>query len=101
LEYRVGIGDVKLGGRVLNDDELDELGLINGVPEPEARQGLLSPSICKANLDEAQIWAEVDGTNHVETDTQQAEGPIQATGIASLDELTDLLESVTAELIAT
>ncbi|KIX00235.1 uncharacterized protein Z518_10374 [Rhinocladiella mackenziei CBS 650.93] len=56
LDYRVGIGDVKLGGRVLNDDELDERGFVNGTGEPEAGQGLLSPSLAKSKLDEAQIW---------------------------------------------
>ncbi|KIX93839.1 uncharacterized protein Z520_10464 [Fonsecaea multimorphosa CBS 102226] len=90
LDYRVGIGDVKLGGRVLNDDELDERGLVNGVEEQEARQGLLSPSITKANLDEAQLW--------------EAESPpptitaSEVTAMPSLDELSDILNSVSAQL---
>jgi len=57
LDYRVGIGDIKLGGRVLNDEELDERGLQNGDEEIEARQGLLSPSLAKGELSEAQTWA--------------------------------------------
>ncbi|OCT46646.1 hypothetical protein CLCR_01865 [Cladophialophora carrionii] len=96
LEYRVGIGDIKLGGRVLNDDELDERGLASGVEEVEARQGLLSPSVAKANLDHAQLWA-------VEQlpppPSPGAPEPAKdAMALASLDELTDLLESVNAEL---
>ena len=97
LDYRVGIGDIKLGGRVLNDDELGERGFAAGDQEPESRQGLLSPSVAKANLDHAVLWA---NTLHplppVQTDkeTEQAK---ESTGISSLDELTDLLESVTAD----
>lgn len=57
LDYRVGIGDVKLGGRVLNDEELDERGFQNGDDEIEARQGLLSPTLAKSELSEVQTWA--------------------------------------------
>lgn len=93
LDYRVGIGDVKLGGRVLNDDELDERGLVNGADELESRQGLLSPSVAKANIDLEQLW------NHESTTPPPSMETVrESTGIASLDELTDLLESVTAEL---
>jgi hypothetical protein len=50
LNYRVGIGDVKLGGRVLNDEELDERGLHDGMDELQSRQGLLSPSLAKVDV---------------------------------------------------
>ncbi|KIW30142.1 uncharacterized protein PV07_05911 [Cladophialophora immunda] len=89
LDYRVGIGDVKLGGRVLNDDELDEMGLVNGVEEQEARQGLLSPSITKANLDEAQLWGARPPPTIIASDV---------TAMPSLDELSDILDSVSAQL---
>ena len=91
LDYRVGIGDVKLGGRVLNDDELDERGLDHANEEPEARQGLLSPSIAKANLDQNQLWPIIDQPPTIEDRKELA-------GFTSLDELTDMLEDVSAEL---
>lgn len=83
LVYRVGIGDIKLGGRVLNDDEVDQRGFASASEEPEARQGLLSPSLAKANMNDLQHWA----------------SPIarEPTGIASLEELTAALESVVPE----
>ncbi|KAK5022731.1 hypothetical protein LTS07_009708 [Exophiala sideris] len=59
LEYRVGIGDVQIGGRVLNDDELDERGFVAGSEEPESRQGLLSPGLGKAKLTETQLWTDI------------------------------------------
>lgn len=89
LDYRVGIGDVKIGGRVLNDEELDEGG---------ARQGLLSPSIGKASL-KASPW---DAAASVPMGTEEAakEKEKGSSGIIdSLDELTDLLDSVSAELV--
>ncbi|OAP62154.1 hypothetical protein AYL99_04357 [Fonsecaea erecta] len=89
LDYRVGIGDVKLGGRVLNDDELDERGLVNGAEEQEARQGLLSPSVTKANLDEAQLWG---------VGPPPAIIASEVTAMPSLDELSDILDSVSAQL---
>ncbi|KIW98816.1 uncharacterized protein Z519_00479 [Cladophialophora bantiana CBS 173.52] len=89
LDYRVGIGDVKLGGRVLNDDELDERGLANGVEEQEARQGLLSPSITKANLDEAQLWGAGPAPTIIAS---------EVIGMPSLDELSDILDSVSMQL---
>ena len=90
LNYKVGIGDIKLGGRVLNDDELDERGLVNEKEEPQARQGLLSPSIAKANMGEAQLW-------HVDQ-PPPTEIAKELTGFTSLDELTDILESFSVEL---
>ena len=96
LEYRVGIGDVKIGGRVLNDDELDERGLVDGADESQARQGLLSPSVAKANLDQAQLWADALPPQ-LAVDTQTGTTR-ESTGIASLDELSSLLDSVTAGL---
>jgi hypothetical protein len=98
LDYRVGIGDVKLGGRVLNDDELDERGLVSGVEEMEARQGLLSPSVAKANLDHAQLWAAEQLPPPSPPPPMAPEPTADAMGITSLDELTDLLDSVNAEL---
>ncbi|KAI1614364.1 hypothetical protein EDD36DRAFT_224779 [Exophiala viscosa] len=59
LEYRVGIGDVQIGGRVLNDDELDERGFVAGSEEPESRKGLLSPGLGKAKLTETQLWTDI------------------------------------------
>ncbi|KIW72472.1 hypothetical protein PV04_00662 [Phialophora macrospora] len=98
LDYRVGIGDVNLGGRVLNDDELDERGLARGIEEMEARQGLLSPSVAKANLDHAQLWAAEKLPSMSPPPPMAPEPTSDAMGIASLDELTDLLESVNMEL---
>ncbi|KIW80497.1 hypothetical protein Z517_07113 [Fonsecaea pedrosoi CBS 271.37] len=92
LDYRVGIGDVKLGGKVLNDDELDERGLVNGVEEQEARQGLLSPSITKANIDEAALWGAGPPPTIIASDM---------TAMPSLDELSDILDSVSAQLADT
>lgn len=88
LEYRVGIGDVQLGGRVLNDDELDEQGLVNGTEEREARQGLLSPSLAKSSQPDFHI-EEISSHPPVTTDS---------TALASLEELTQMLESVSAGL---
>ncbi|KAK6376326.1 hypothetical protein LTS17_006921 [Exophiala oligosperma] len=84
LDYRVGIGDVKLGGRVLNDEELDERGFADGSEEPEARQGLLSPGLAKAKLEESPFRTD-DPPPLFPTTTQS--------GIASLEEVTALLES--------
>ncbi|KIW17646.1 hypothetical protein PV08_04841 [Exophiala spinifera] len=83
LDYRVGIGDVKLGGRVLNDEELDERGFATGSEEPEARQGLLSPGLAKAKLEETPF----------RTDEALPTLGTAQSGIASLEEVTALLES--------
>lgn len=83
LDYRVGIGDVKLGGRVLNDEDLDERGFATGSEEPEARQGLLSPGLAKAKLEETPFRID---------DPPPALFTAQS-GIASLEEVTALLES--------
>ena len=59
LAYRVGIGDVKLGGRVLSHDDHDherEEVLDEMISERAPRQGLLSPIISKSNLEEATMW---------------------------------------------
>lgn len=53
LEYRVGIGDVKLGGRVL-DREDPESGTSEA--EPEQRRALLSPTVTLSQLEEATLW---------------------------------------------
>ncbi|KAK5049409.1 hypothetical protein LTR84_004338 [Exophiala bonariae] len=82
LDYRVGIGDVKLGGRVLNDEELDERGFQNGDDEVQARQGLLSPTLAKSELSEAQTWA--FGTSSI---TNLKDG-----GFPALEQMTELLK---------
>ena len=56
LQYRVGIGDVKLGGRVLNHDEFEVDQSANGSDEPPRRQGLLSPSLTTATMTDANYW---------------------------------------------
>lgn len=86
LEYRVGIGDVKLGGRVLNDEELDERGLDQGTEEIEPRRGLLSPSLAQSRLNEIQTW-DVDGLR------TQSSG-----GFSELEELTHILDSATTDI---
>ncbi|KAK5460838.1 hypothetical protein LTS15_002901 [Exophiala xenobiotica] len=85
LDYRVGIGDVKIGGRVLNDEELDERGFVAGTEETEARQGLLSPGLARAKLDETPFWTEKTENLPPPRSTQP--------GLASLEEVTALLES--------
>jgi len=77
LDYRVGIGDVSLGGRVLNHDELDDRALETGAEERENRQGLLSPGLTKSALQEILLWAHQPGTE----------------GVQSLDGLADLHDS--------
>ena len=57
LQYRVGIGDVKLGGRVLTQDEFDEDHPENALEEPPRRQGLLSPSLASATMTDASYWS--------------------------------------------
>lgn len=84
LDYRVGIGDVKLGGRVLNDEELDERGFQNGDDEIEARQGLLSPTLVKSELNEAQTLTLGNSISH--------EG-----GFPALEQMTELLKE--AEMV--
>lgn len=81
LDYRVGIGDVKLGGRVLNDEELDERGFQNGDDEVQARQGLLSPTLAKSELSEAQTWALGTSIGH------SKDG-----GFPALEQMTELLK---------
>ncbi|KAJ9602311.1 hypothetical protein H2200_013166 [Cladophialophora chaetospira] len=94
LDYRVGIGDVKLGGRVLSDEELDERGLVGDTEEVEARQGLLSPSIKKTNLAQAQHW----NTDLLPVQlSKETEPSKESTAISSLDELTEMLDSFSAE----
>lgn len=95
LNYRVGIGDVQLGGRVLNDDELDERGLAEGMEEPGARQGLLSPSLAKAASNDPHLWVSSPPTIAIATGVETT---TESTGLASLDELTSLLESFATDL---
>ena len=56
LEYKVGIGDIRLGGRVLNHEELDEKDSENSEEETQQRRGLLSPSVTLSQLEEATLW---------------------------------------------
>lgn len=53
LEYKVGIGDIKVGGRVLTNDEIeaDDDG-----DRGEERKGLLSPSIEIGDWLEGGLW---------------------------------------------
>lgn len=62
LDYKVGIGDIKLGGRVLSADDYDPLKGADGYQkaELEPRQGLLSPSAATAELTEKILWANID-----------------------------------------
>lgn len=55
LDYKVGIGDVKLGGRVLNNDDYETDTDIRG-DEARSRKGLLSPSLTMTELHEATSW---------------------------------------------
>ncbi|KEF62211.1 uncharacterized protein A1O9_00183 [Exophiala aquamarina CBS 119918] len=84
LDYRVGIGDVKLGGRVLNDEELDERGFHTGDDEIQARQGLLSPTLAKNEVSEVQTWA---FSNSIGQDG----------GFPALEQMTELLKD--AEMV--
>ncbi|EXJ79238.1 hypothetical protein A1O3_08739 [Capronia epimyces CBS 606.96] len=88
LDYKVGIGDVKLGGRVLHDEELDERGFDNGTEEPGERKGLLSPGLTKAKLDEAQLWVD---------HTSAAASKSEFTALTLLQEITEALESDVAD----
>ncbi|EXJ96032.1 hypothetical protein A1O1_01158 [Capronia coronata CBS 617.96] len=81
LDYKVGIGDVKLGGRVLHDEELDERGFEHGAGEQGGRQGLLSPGLAKANLDMAQ-----DLVDPIGLPTSESKG------LALLQEITDKMD---------
>lgn len=62
LEYRVGIGDLKLGGRVLSHDEEDDVIQISppdldNVPVRE-EQSLRSPNLDKSSLESAHLWVD-------------------------------------------
>jgi hypothetical protein len=69
----------------LNDEELGERGFVGAIEEPEARQGLLSPSLAKSNLNDLQLWA------------PPTETATESTGLTSLEELTAVLESIMPE----
>ena len=56
IEYHVGIGEIKLGGRVLSSDGVTHRALDGAVDEPPQRQGLLSPSIKSSAMTEADLW---------------------------------------------
>lgn len=56
LEYRVGIGDIRLGGKVLNHEESHEKASDSSDKEVEQRRGLLSPSVTMSQLEEATLW---------------------------------------------
>ncbi|KAL2427292.1 hypothetical protein ABEF95_011219 [Exophiala dermatitidis] len=86
LDYRVGIGDVKLGGRVLHDEELDERGFDSAAPEQEGAKGLLSPALTTAKLDDVvHPWPDHAITSGTES-----------SALALLQEITDRLEPDTA-----
>ena len=56
LEYGVGIGDIKLGGKVLDHDELKEKDTESSEEEIEQRRGLLSPTMTMSQLEDATLW---------------------------------------------
>lgn len=73
LAYQVEETEVQLGGRVLNHDDDEALSEVDfneyreGMSNSESRQGLLSPSITKNELEEAAMWVNglqsLDGLN--------------------------------------
>jgi ElaB/YqjD/DUF883 family membrane-anchored ribosome-binding protein len=71
LEYKVGIGDVKLGGRVLNLEELNHKHVDenNSDDERPERRGLLSPSVTLTQLEEATLWLANGAESHLEVDS--------------------------------
>lgn len=83
LQYRVGIGDVKLGGRVLRPDESEVDQSANGSDEPPRRQGLLSPSLATATMTAADYWNS--------TEPQQVDSLLDP-GLASPTSLQDCLD---------
>ncbi|KAL2403331.1 hypothetical protein ABEF93_008535 [Exophiala dermatitidis] len=87
LDYRVGIGDVELGGRVLHDDELDERGFDTGNPEQEGAKALLSPALATSKHDDVvHPWP----ADHAITSATES------SALALLQEITDRLETDTA-----
>ncbi|KAK5093566.1 hypothetical protein LTR70_004625 [Exophiala xenobiotica] len=73
LAYQVEGRGVKVGGRVLNPDDDEALSEVDcndfreGLLKSESRQGLLSPSITRTELEEAAMWVNglqsLDGQN--------------------------------------
>jgi hypothetical protein len=64
LEYRVGIGDVKVGGRVLRTDEEGEVGDSEDADVADAgvaRKGLLSPGVELGDWLEGGLWVSSAG----------------------------------------
>ena len=55
LEYRVGIGDIQLGGRVLDREEIDHNQSDDTAEGMEQRRGLLSPTVTLSQLEEATL----------------------------------------------
>ena len=84
LEYRVGIGDVPLGGKVLTREEAREKESDTSGEETEQRRGLLSPIISMSQLEEATLWL----TNGVEARSEEPES------------VNGTLEAINAELDA-
>ena len=90
IEYRVGIGDVKLGGRVLSNEDLDHRSSAQDEGEEEEwpqSQGLLSPSIT-SNMTEANLWATDGATSSPES---EQEPPVLSANVERL--FTELLNS--------
>lgn len=94
LAYRVEETEVQLGGRVLTHDDDEALSEVDfdqyreGMAKAEARQGLLSPSITRTELEEAAMWVNglqsLDGQNEtvpgmerifMEKDTTESPSP--------------------------
>ena len=62
LAYQVEEKEVKVGGRVLNPDDDEAHSVVepneyrDETTDPDSRQGLLSPSITRNELEEAAMW---------------------------------------------
>ena len=72
LEYKVGIGDVKLGGRVLTHEEESE----SSEEESQQRRGLLSPSVTLSQLEEATLWL-TSGVGAKDSEEQDLNGTLE------------------------
>ena len=79
LEYRVGIGDIRLGGKVLNDEESHEKACDSSGKEVEQRRGLLSPTVTMSQLEEATLWLTSGvGARSEEPDSLSVNGTLDA-----------------------
>ncbi|ETN38237.1 uncharacterized protein HMPREF1541_06268 [Cyphellophora europaea CBS 101466] len=99
LEYRVNIGDVRIGGRVLTNDETE----VNNDEGDEARKGLLSPGVEIGDWLQGGLWVSQNPLSRdsaILEDTtgspSQNQSPSHDTGqsqsMPALDELDRLLQ---------